>query len=223
MVVAAGAWPGRLPRCAATPNIILAVTPDDFVPARPPHPPHQADCRRRAEAPLAVLRHDVQQARPPPVPPEHLLKASLVAEARRRHLLAPDHFSVDGTLLEAWASLKGYRPRDGSGEPPAGGGRNAEVDFRGQQRRSETHASVTDPPRAALSQGAWPGGGAGDMGHLLTENRYGPVVDVELTEANGYAEREAALRMVERRTRGRATLGADRGYAARSPRRSSTG
>ena len=137
--------------------------------------------------------------------------AEVVAEARRRQLLSPDHFSVDGTLLEAWASLKSYRPRDGSGGPPAGGGRNAEVDFRGQQRRSETHASVTDPRARLYRKGRGQKAVLGYMGHLPTENRHGLVVDVELTEANGYAEREAALRMVGRSTRGRATLGADRG------------
>lgn len=141
--------------------------------------------------------------------------AEVVAEARRRRLLSADHFSVDGTLLDAWASMKSYRPRDGSGEPRAGGGRNPELDFRGQRRRNETHVSATDSEARLYRKGRGEKAQLCYMGHLLTENRHGLVVDVELTEANGYAEREAALRMVERSAAGRATLGADRGYDAR--------
>lgn len=257
-------------------NIMLAVTPDDFVPAD--HPIRRikpiVDAALQRLSPLFDTMYSTRGR--PSIPPEHLLKASLlialysvrserqfceqlrynllfkwfldlnvddepfdastfsknrerlleadvaraflaevVAEARRRRLLSPDHFSVDGTLLEAWASLKSYRPRDGSGDPPAGGGRNPEVDFRGQRRRSETHVSVTDPQARLYRKGNGQPAVLGYMGHLLTENRHGLVVDVELTEANGYAEREAALAMVERSTRGRATLGADRGYDVR--------
>ena len=138
----------------------------------------------------------------------------VVAEARRRRLLSADHFTVDGTLLEAWASLKSYRPRDDQ-DPPSGGGRNPEVDFRGQRRRSDTHASTTDPEARLYRKGRGQKAALSYMGHLLTENRHGLVVDVELTEAHGRAEREAAVAMVERSTTGRATLGADRGYDTR--------
>ena len=140
--------------------------------------------------------------------------AEVVAEARRRRLLSAEHFTVDGTLLEAWASLKSYRPRDDQ-DPPSGGGRNQEVDFRGQRRRSDTHVSSTDPEARLYTKGSGQTAKLSYLGHVLTENRHGLVVDVELTEANGRAEREAALHMVERRTAGRATLGADRGYDTR--------
>ena len=111
----------------------------------------------------------------------------VVREVHRRCLLSADHFTVDGTLLEAWASHKSYRPRD----------------FKDERRR-ETHESTTDP-EARLCY----------LGHVLTENRHGLVVDVELTQADGYAEREAALAMLERSVGGRATLGADRAYDTR--------
>ncbi len=140
--------------------------------------------------------------------------AEVVAEARRCRLLSADHFTVDGALLEAWASLKSYRPRDDQ-DPPSGGGRNPEVNFRGQQRRSDTHASTTDPEARLYRKGRDQKAALSCMGHLLTENRHGLVVDVELTEAYGRAEREAAVAMVERSTTGRATLGADRGYDTR--------
>lgn len=78
--------------------------------------------------------------------------AEVVSEARQRHLLSAEHFTVDGTLLEAWASLKSYRPHDDQ-DPPAGGGRNPEVDFRGQRRRRETHVSHTDPEALLMKKG----------------------------------------------------------------------
>ena len=140
--------------------------------------------------------------------------AEVVAEARCRRLLSAEHFTVDGTLLEAWASLKGYHPRDDQ-DPPSGGGRNQEVDFRGQRRRSDMHVSSTDPEARLYTKGSGQTAKLSYLGHVLTENRHGLVVDVELSEANGRAEREAALQMVERSTAGRATLGADRGYDTR--------
>ena len=112
----------------------------------------------------------------------------MVAEARRRRLLSADHFTVDGTLLEAWASLKSYHPRDEQ-DPPSGaaGGRNREVDFRGQRRRRETHVSSTDPQAQLYTKGSGQTAKLCYLGHLLTENRHGLVLDVELTEASGYA------------------------------------
>ena len=138
----------------------------------------------------------------------------MVGEAKRRRLLSAEHFTVDGTLLEAWASLKSYRPRDGQ-EPPRGGGRNPDVDFRGRRRSRDTHSSGTDPQARLYTKGSGQTAKLSYMGHLLTENRHGLVLDVELTEANGYAEREAALTMLERSVSGCGTLGADRGYDTR--------
>ena len=140
-----------------------------------------------------------------------------MAEARRRRLLSAEHFTVDGTLLEAWASLKSYRPRDDEGPPP-GGGRNREVDCRGQRRRSDTHVSSTGSEARLYKKADGQASRLGYLGHVLTENRHGLVVDVELTDANGRAEREAALVMVERSTAGRATLGVTP-HVARNDRR----
>jgi transposase len=143
--------------------------------------------------------------------------AAVVAEAKRRRLLSADHFSVDGTLLEAWASLKSYRPRDEDGGP-RGDGRNPEVDFRGRRRRRETHVSTTDPEALLYTKGSGQAAKLCYVGHVLTEHRHGLVVDVELTQATGAAERAAALAMLDRRPRRgrRATLGADRGYDTRA-------
>ncbi len=137
----------------------------------------------------------------------------LLKEARRRRLFSQDHFSVDGTLLEAWASHKSYRPRDE--QPPRGGGRNHDVDFKGERRRRETHESTTDPEARLYRKGKQQAARLCYLGHVLSENRHRLVVDVELTEADGYAEREWALAMLERSVRGPATLGADRGYDTR--------
>ena len=122
------------------------------------------------------------------------LLSAVMATAAKKTLLGSDHFSVDGTLIEAWASMKSFRPRDGSDDPPpSGGGRNRETDFHGQKRSAnETHASTTDPG-AALPQGPGKEAKLCLMGHALMENGNGLVVDACLTEANGHAERIAAL------------------------------
>ena len=122
--------------------------------------------------------------------------SEMVAEAGRRRLLWDDHFSVDGTLLEAWASLKSYRPRDEQDPPSSSGGRNAEVDFRGQRRSRETHVSRTDAEARLYRKGHQQEAKLSYLGHVRSENRHGLVVDVELSEANGYGEREAALQML---------------------------
>jgi hypothetical protein len=122
-----------------------------------------------------------------------------------------------GTLIEAWASLKSFKPRDGSDdEPPAGSGRNAEADFHGQKRRNETHASTTDPEARLYRKGPGKEAKLSFMGHGLMENRSGLLVDACLTKADGHAERVAALHMIEPRAeRPRAiTLGADKAYDA---------
>jgi transposase len=151
-----------------------------------------------------LLEHDVAR----------LFFAEVVAEARRHKLLSAEHFTVDGTLLDAWASLKSYRPRD-EDDGPRGGGRNAEVDFRGERRSRETHVSSSDPEALLYKKGASQDARLRFMGHLLTENRHGLVVDVELTQATGYAEREAALRMLKRRRRKGGTVSADKAYDTR--------
>jgi len=142
--------------------------------------------------------------------------AEVLADPKVKRLLSTEHFSVDGTLIEAWASMKSFRPRDGSDEPPAGGGRNAEVDFHGQKRSNDTHASTTDPDARLLRKSAGQEARLCFMGHALMENRNGLVVDACLTPADGLAERVAALAMIEPRADrpGRITLGADKGYDA---------
>lgn len=139
-------------------------------------------------------------------------------EAEQRQLLSAEHFTVDGTLLDAWASLKSVRPRDEEGGGSSqGGGRNQSVDFRGQRRRNQTHVSRTDPEARLAKKARGEGARLAYAGHVLMENRNGLVVDVELTQATGRAEREAALRMLDRldRRRRRITLGADKGYDSR--------
>ena len=142
-------------------------------------------------------------------------RVKMLADWKR--LTSSDHFSVDGTLIEAWASHKSFRRKDGQDdEPPQGGsGRNAERDFRGQTRSNDTHQSTTDP-EARLSRKS-PGSQAklAHMNHVLMENRNGLIVDVETTESNGRAEREAAIVMMARSCRHGSTVGADRGYDSR--------
>jgi transposase len=133
-------------------------------------------------------------------------------EAQRRRLLSADHFTVDGTLLEAWASMKSVRPREG-GDPPAPGGKNPSVDYRGQRRRNETHVSATDAEARLARKGGGKEARLCYAGHVLTENRNGLVVEVEVTEATGTAEGEAGLALLGRqRRRRRRTVGADKGY-----------
>lgn len=145
---------------------------------------------------------------------------AVLAEARQRELLSDDHFTVDGTLLEAWASMKSMQPRDrDEGDGPATGGfKNPDVDFRGQRRSNETHVSSTDPQALLARKGPGKETRLCYAGHVLMENRNGLIVDVELTRATGTAERDAALVMLdrlERRGQRRVTLGADKGYDTR--------
>ena len=132
--------------------------------------------------------------------------------ARWNDLVSSDHFSVDGTLIEAWASVKSFKAKDGSGKPPEGGGRNATVDFKGEERKNDTHASTTDPEARLFKKSKGDKSRLCYMGHALMENRNGLAVDVETTLATGKAEREAAEEMVKRSLRPGATLGADKNY-----------
>ena len=131
-----------------------------------------------------------------------------------KRFLSDDHFSVDGTLIEAWASLKSVRAKDGSDEPPSPG-RNGERDFHGETRTNDTHASTTDPEAKLYRKGKGQPAKLYFMGHALIENRHGLVVQANATAATGKAERETALAMIERHDPGserRLTLGADKAY-----------
>lgn len=134
--------------------------------------------------------------------------------AEQADLMSKEHFTVDGTLIEAWASMKSFRPKDDQDqEPPESGGRNPDVDFKGQQRKNDTHQSTTDPDSRLLRKGKGKEAKLCFMGHALMENRNGLVVDNRLTLANGTAEWEAALEMVEELPgTGPVTIGADKGY-----------
>ena len=143
--------------------------------------------------------------------------AAVTQEAQRRRLISDDHFTVDGTLLQAWASLKSVRPRDAAGPPGQGGGRNPDVDFHGQQRRNDTHVSRTDPEARLARKGKGQETRLCYAGHVLMENRHGLILDVHVSQATGTAERDAALVMLDRRRSAgrRTTLGADKGYDTR--------
>ena len=165
--------------------------------------------------------------------------AAVVDAAKLRRYCSSGHFSVDGTLLEAWASHKSFKPRPAasgpaSGEPqgpaPAGGpasgepqgpapntearGRNPETDWRGTRRRNDTHASVTDPEARLYRKSSGTAATLCFMGHVLTENRNGLIVDAELTTADGRAERDTAAEMLDRapKRKRRRTVGGDRNY-----------
>src|SRR5437868_5444864 len=139
--------------------------------------------------------------------------AAVLAQDKVKALLSSEHFSVDGTLLEAWASLKSFRPKDGSGEPP-GPGRNGERDFHGERRRNDTHASTTDADARLFRKGPGKEARLCFMGHALMENRHGLIVDAVTTRASGHAERLAAIALIEPRADHPRpiTLAADKAY-----------
>jgi transposase len=171
--------------------------------------------------------------------------AAILAHAQVAPLLSDEHFSVDGTLIKAWASMKSFQPKpdgvppdgdSGPGDPPSActedapeqikpettemtrrtsRDRNAEVDFRGKKRSNATHASVTDPEARLYRKSPGAGAMLCFMGHTLMENRNGLVVQADLTQADGRAERRAAIDMIDRHSPGstrRLTLGADKGF-----------
>jgi transposase len=141
------------------------------------------------------------------------LLAFVLAQPRVKALLSDEHFSVDGTLLEAWASTKSFRPKDGSGSPPDPG-RNGERDFRGQKRSNETHASTTDPDARLYRKGHGKEAKLCFMGHALMENRHGFIVGAVATCASGHAERLAAQHLIEpfADRPQRITVGGDKGF-----------
>lgn len=151
--------------------------------------------------------------------------AGIVNHERVRGLLSHDHFSVDGTMIEAWASMKGFRKKDGSDDDtpnssPGGGrlsdkaGRNRERNFRKEKRTNQTHASTTDPEARLHRKGKGKESKLCFMGHALMENRNGLAVGVVVTQASGTAEREAALELMDTHcnTKRRKTLAGDKGY-----------
>ena len=136
----------------------------------------------------------------------------VVAQARQLGLLSDEHFSVDGTLIEAWASQKSFKPKAGNEAEPPAEGSNPEVNFRGEKRRNDTHQSTTDPEARLYKKAKGQEAKLGYLGHVLMENRHGLVVNTRLTLATGTAEREAAVEMVRRRGKRRVTLGGDKNY-----------
>ena len=143
--------------------------------------------------------------------------AAVLSQPRVKRLLSNQHFSVDGTLIEAWASLKSFKPKDQpseGGDDLSGGGRNRPADFRGKERSNATHRSTTDPDARLYRKGPGMEAKLCFIGHGLMENRSGLIVDTRLTRVSGHAERLAALEMVEHvgERPCAITLGADRGY-----------
>lgn len=135
-----------------------------------------------------------------------------VALAQQHGLTSAEHFSVDGTLLEAWASQKSFKPKGGSGSGGSGDG----SDFRGDKRRNDTHASTTDPDSRLYRKGHSHESKLAYLGHVVIENRNGLVMDCQATEANGFAERDAAAQLLAHVPRLKnATAGADRAYDTR--------
>jgi len=142
----------------------------------------------------------------------------VVALARERKLLSAEHFTVDGTLIEAWASLKSFRRKDGQGQPPKDDDpSNPTVDFKGEKRSNATHESMTDPEARLYKKGKGKEAKLSYLGHALMENRQGLLVDIRVTQANGTAERETALAMLDENLPGkkRLTVGGDKAYDTR--------
>jgi transposase len=155
---------------------------------------------------------------------ERMLKANMakvffqavVHEAREEGLLSDEHFSVDGTLIEAWASQKSFQKKDGGGEEKAGDDGNVSVDFHGEKRTNQTHESKTDPDARLYKKGKGKEAKLCYIGHVLMENRNGLAVDGQITKATGTAEREAALEMLaEVPGDKRVTVGTDKAYDTR--------
>ena len=148
--------------------------------------------------------------------------AAVVAQAKLRRYTSSEHFSVDGTLLQAWASNKSFKPnnRDDSDSDDDGNGfkgRNPQVDLKGQKRSNKTHTSTTDPEAMLFRKSNAAAAELSYMGHLLIENRTGLIIDAELTQATGYAERDCATEMLARlpKTSLRRTVAADKSYDTR--------
>ncbi len=139
--------------------------------------------------------------------------AELLTHKEVRVLLSDEHFSVDGTQVQAWASMKSFVAKDGSGDPPSPG-RNGERDFHGEKRRNETHASATEPEAKLYKKGKGKEAKLSYIGNVLTENRNGFVVEAELRQVSGMVERAAATAMIIRHSPGaqRITVGGDKAF-----------
>jgi transposase len=137
---------------------------------------------------------------------------AVVGQARTAGLLSDEHFTVDGTQLEAWASLKSFRARDTAPTDPPDDPGNPSVDFHGERRRNDTHASTTDPDAQLHRKGQGKEAKLAYLGHVLLDNRHGLVTNVCVTPATGTAEREAAMMMADVSVPAGGTLGADKGY-----------
>jgi transposase len=139
---------------------------------------------------------------------------AVLIHADTARLLSDDHFTVDGTLLEAWASQKSFRPRDQ--DPPPDGGGNPTVNFHGQRRRNATHQSTTDPDARLYKKAQGREARLGYLGHVLMEHRSGLIVNATVTPADGHGERDAAVAMIgDLRGRRRITVAADKAYDTR--------
>jgi len=138
----------------------------------------------------------------------------VVKQAQEKDLTSDEHFTVDGTWIEAWASLKSFQRKDKEATPPDDPG-NPTVDFHGEPRSNQTHESTTDPDALLARQGSGKEAKLSYHGNLLTENRNGRIVTTEVLQANGTAERDAALLMLEQIPGGRITVGTDKGYDTR--------
>ena len=138
---------------------------------------------------------------------------AVLQQARERNLLSDEHFTVDGTLLEAWASLKSFQRKDAKNAPPPDDPGNATVNFHGEKRSNETHESKTDPEAKLARKGKGKEAKLSYNGNLLVENRHGLIVNSEVFEANGTAERDAALVMLEQIPGTQpVTVGGDKAY-----------
>jgi len=140
--------------------------------------------------------------------------SAVLAQPKVKRLLSSDHFSVDGTLIEAWASIKSFRSKDGGDDDRPGPGRNAERNFHKEKRSNETHQSTTDPEARLYKKGDGQPAKLCYIGHALMENRHGLAVGGGISQATGTAERETALELIDecRRKGRRITLGADKAY-----------
>jgi len=142
--------------------------------------------------------------------------ARVVEQARAKGLTSDEHFTVDGTLLEAWASTKSFQPKDEKPSSPPDDPGNPTVNFRGERRSNQTHASKTDPEALLARKGEGKESKLSYSGNLLVENRNGLIVDAEVFQANGTAERDAALVMLEQVPGTKAvTVGGDKGFDTR--------
>lgn len=140
----------------------------------------------------------------------------VLAQARSKNLISDEHFTVDGTLIEAWAGQKSFKRKDEPPEPPSGSSGNPDVNFHGEKRKNDTHQSTTDPECRMFRKSVGTGARLCYMGHVLMENRQGLVVEPSVTQPTGTAERDASLEMV-RGVSGdrRVTLGGDKNYDTR--------